>query len=92
MSRDNERQGLLALAENLREAQLKANAIDATASQTGVYGAIEGPLLEVLMLLVGTAESARMVLDGVIDNGESIEYNLNYLYNQEVKAADRFLV
>lgn len=70
---------LIELAESLLSAMMAANAIDVTAPQNDAYGTIEDGLRKVLAHIVGP--DVEEVLEEIIDNGESVRYNLTAGYD-----------
>lgn len=58
---------LIILAEMLNKARIQANAIEATAPQSGVYGDIVTSLKRTLAILTGDAHSASRVYEELLD-------------------------
>lgn len=73
---------LLALATSLNESRITSNALEATASQRGVYGKIAEALEQTLTLLTGDDSQAAYAYQGLLD-GCTVEQAL------EAAAADR---
>lgn len=58
---------LIILAEMLNKARIQANAIDATASQDGVYGEIVTSLKRTLAILTDDAHTASRVYENLLN-------------------------
>lgn len=66
-----DKEALITLAETLDHARLQANAIEATAPQSGVYGRIVIAEIETLSLITDAYTSQR-VYDEILNSGISV--------------------
>jgi hypothetical protein len=64
---------LTALAIMLDQARIAANAIEATAPETGVYGSIKEALLDTLALILGNHVRAKDAYASILDGNTVTE-------------------
>lgn len=68
---DPEHEALIELAETLDKARLQANAIEAAASQLGVYGVVVEALTDTLELIVGE-QNSEAVYESIMADGNTV--------------------
>ncbi len=73
---DAEREALIKLAETLDDARQQANANDAAAPQSGVYGAIRVALVDTLTLITKDYDKAKDVYASIMENGNTVRQAL----------------
>lgn len=79
-----ERTALVALAQQINEARITANGIEATESSNGVYGQLSTTLLTIINLIVEGNERADFVYDSIID-GNTVQQALSALKAEDAR-------
>ena len=71
-----DREALIILAEMLDKARIQANAIDAAAPQSGVYGKIRVAFIDTLTLITEDYSVALDVYTSIMEDGNTVRQAL----------------